>query len=158
VPDRERKAHGELVRTLSHPLRLEILEALRGRVAGPSELSRELDRSLDVIAYHAKTLVRCGCLELVEAKPRAGTVEYLFAVTPSAAFAHQDWHHAAAPARAGVTAAARQSFRVAATRALDRASRWLSRDRSSRSGALQNPTKKGPAALQIAERRAPESE
>lgn len=69
----------ELVKALSHPVRVEIMESLQGRVASPTELAREMDESLGVISYHAKTLVRCGCLELVHAEPRRGTLENFFA-------------------------------------------------------------------------------
>jgi predicted transcriptional regulator len=72
----------ELVRALSHPVRVGILETLHGRIASPSELSREMDRSHGVIAYHASMLVRCGCLELVETKPRGGAVEHFFGIAP----------------------------------------------------------------------------
>ena len=75
----------ELVKALSHPIRVEILETLQGRVASPSELSREMDERPGVISYHASTLVGCGCLELVHTKARQGAIENFFAVTPLAA-------------------------------------------------------------------------
>ena len=46
----------------AHPIRVNILEALQGRVASPSELSKEMDESLGVVSYHTNTLVECGCL------------------------------------------------------------------------------------------------
>lgn len=55
----------ELVKALSHPTRVAILETLQGRAASPLELSREMNESLAVVSYHVKTLVRCGCLDLV---------------------------------------------------------------------------------------------
>ncbi len=75
-----------LVRALSHPIRLAILEVLQGRVASPAEISAELGRDPGVIAYHASTLVRCGCLELVESRPRRGGIENFFAITPRSVF------------------------------------------------------------------------
>lgn len=77
---RDSRSDQELVKALSHPIRVEILEALQGRVATPSELSKDLDASLKVISYHAKTLVGCGCLELVQTDPRRGSVEHRFGV------------------------------------------------------------------------------
>lgn len=68
----------ELVKALSHPIRLQILEALRDRIASPIELSREMDQRLGVISYHAKALVKCGCLELVHAEARRGSIESYF--------------------------------------------------------------------------------
>ncbi|HET7120800.1 MAG TPA: winged helix-turn-helix domain-containing protein [Solirubrobacterales bacterium] len=108
----------ELVRALSHPIRVEILETLRGRVASPSELSQEIDESLGVIAYHANTLVRCGCLELVATQPRQGNVEHFFGITPRSFVGHQEWRQAPASVRAGMTGAAARTFLEAAARAL----------------------------------------
>ena len=72
----------ELVRALSHPVRVEILQALHGRVASPAELSREIGQRPAVVSYHASTLLKCGCLELVDSRPQRGAVENFFAVAP----------------------------------------------------------------------------
>jgi DNA-binding transcriptional ArsR family regulator len=72
----------ELVKALSHPVRLEILETLQGRIASPIELSQELDESLGVISYHATTLVKCGCLELIGSGGRGGSFENFFGIAP----------------------------------------------------------------------------
>ncbi|HVD41709.1 MAG TPA: winged helix-turn-helix domain-containing protein [Solirubrobacterales bacterium] len=78
---RQDRVDQELVKALSHPLRVEILERLQGRIASPVELSRELNASLGVIVYHAKTLIQCGCLELVYSEPRRGSREDFFGIT-----------------------------------------------------------------------------
>jgi DNA-binding transcriptional ArsR family regulator len=73
----------ELERALAHPIRLRILEALRGRVASPAELSLELGEQAGVIAYHTATLVDCGCLEIVYSQATGrGGLENFFAITP----------------------------------------------------------------------------
>lgn len=72
----------ELVNALSHPIRLEILQLLQGRIASSEEISKEIGQRLGVVSYHAGTLVRCGCLELVESKARRGGIENFFAITP----------------------------------------------------------------------------
>jgi hypothetical protein len=71
----------ELIKALSHPLRVEILEKLQGRIASPVELSGEMESSPSVIAYHASTLLRCGCLELVGSGLHGGGIENFFGVT-----------------------------------------------------------------------------
>jgi DNA-binding transcriptional ArsR family regulator len=76
----------ELVRALSHPIRLKILETLRGRVASSVEISEEIGQSLGVVSYHASALVGCGCLELVHSKARRGGIENFFAITPRCSF------------------------------------------------------------------------
>jgi DNA-binding transcriptional ArsR family regulator len=109
----------ELVRALSHPIRVNILEALQGRVASPSELSKEMDESLGVISYHANTLVECGCLELVHTKPRRGALEHFFGVTPRSFIGHQDWRRAPRSLRGGITSAAFQTFIDKASEAIE---------------------------------------
>jgi DNA-binding transcriptional ArsR family regulator len=76
----------EMVRALSHPIRFEILQRLEGRIASPVELSEELGQEPGVISYHASTLVRWGCLELVCSQPRRGGIENFFAITPHWSF------------------------------------------------------------------------
>lgn len=76
------RADQELTRALSHPIRLEILQALEGRIASPVELSREIEERPAVVSYHAGTLVQCGCIQLVYSRSKQGAVENFFAVTP----------------------------------------------------------------------------
>jgi DNA-binding transcriptional ArsR family regulator len=72
----------EMVRALSHPIRLEILQVLQGRVASPAEISAEIGQSPGVVSYHVSTLVRCGCLELARSEPRRGGIENFFEIAP----------------------------------------------------------------------------
>jgi DNA-binding transcriptional ArsR family regulator len=109
----------ELVRALSHPIRVNILEALQGRVGSPSELAKEMEESLGVISYHTNTLVECGCLELVHTKPRRGALEHFFGVTPRSFIGHQDWRRAPASLRGGITSAAFQTFIDKASEAIE---------------------------------------
>lgn len=109
----------ELVKALSHPIRVSILEALQGRLASPSELSEELDQSLGVVSYHANTLVECGCLELVHTKQRRGALEHFFGLTPRSFIGHQDWRLTPLPLRSGVTSAAVQTFVEQAAEAIE---------------------------------------
>jgi DNA-binding transcriptional ArsR family regulator len=69
-----------MVKALSHPTRLEILMTLQGRIASPAELAQQMDKSIGVISYHARTLVQCGCLELIHSEPRQGSVENFFGI------------------------------------------------------------------------------
>ncbi|HEV2789905.1 MAG TPA: winged helix-turn-helix domain-containing protein [Solirubrobacterales bacterium] len=109
----------ELVKALSHPIRVEILESLQGRIASPSELSRELKASLGVVSYHANTLVRCGCLELVHTEPRRGAVEHFFGITPRSSIGHQDWRQVPPALRGEITGAAVEAFIEVAASALE---------------------------------------
>lgn len=67
-----------LARALSHPLRVQILEILSERVASPLDLSQELGVELSHVAYHTRTLDRCGCLELVDTAQRRGATEHFY--------------------------------------------------------------------------------
>lgn len=87
---RDSRIDQELVKALSHPIRMEILETLQGRIASPNELSREMNESLGVISYHARTLVRCGCLELLHSEPRQGSLEHFFGIAPSSVIGYQE--------------------------------------------------------------------
>lgn len=111
MPDKDTvRIDQELVKALAHPLRVRILEELQGRVASPTELSKELGESLGVIAYHSNTLVDCGCLELVRTRPRRGALEHFFTATPRSFIGHQDWRLAPHSLRGEVTTAAVLSF------------------------------------------------
>jgi DNA-binding transcriptional ArsR family regulator len=67
-----------LVRALSHPLRVQILEILSERVASPNDLAEELGVELTHVAYHTRTLDGCGCLELVDTAQRRGATEHYY--------------------------------------------------------------------------------
>lgn len=116
---RDARIDQELVKALSHPIRVEILETLQGRVASPSELSQEMNASLGVISYHAKTLVKCGCLELVHTEPRRGAVEHFFGITPRSSIGHQDWRRVPLAVRKGISNAALETFIEVASSALE---------------------------------------
>lgn len=73
-----------LVRALAHPLRVRILEILSERVASPNDLSEELGIELTHVAYHTRTLDRCGCLELVDTAKRRGATEHFYKAPPGA--------------------------------------------------------------------------
>ena len=85
MAERRQGENPEIVKALSHPTRLEIMVALQGRIASPAELAREMNEPLGAISYHASTLVRYGCLEVVHVEPRNGSFERFFAVAPDSA-------------------------------------------------------------------------
>ena len=106
----ETRIDQELVKALAHPLRVRILEALQGRVASPTELAKEMEESLGVVSYHANTLIKCSCIELVDTVPRRGALEHFYSTTPRSFIGHQDWRRAPLSVRGGVTEAAVNTF------------------------------------------------
>jgi DNA-binding transcriptional ArsR family regulator len=53
-----------LIRALGHPLRHRILEILNQRTASASDLARELDAELGVVAYHVNKLLEWDLVEV----------------------------------------------------------------------------------------------
>jgi DNA-binding transcriptional ArsR family regulator len=124
-----------MVKTLSHPLRLEALRILNDRVASPNEIAKELGESTSLISYHVKELVADGCVELVDEQPRRGAVEHYYRGRVSASGDDEAWSTLTKTARAEITAVALQGVIGEAVRALnegtfdsrlDRHLSWLS--------------------------------
>ncbi|HEV2858304.1 MAG TPA: hypothetical protein VGW80_07885 [Solirubrobacterales bacterium] len=108
-----------LVRALAHPVRIQILEVLSERVASPNMLALELETGLTHVAYHTRTLDRCGCLELVETAQRRGATEHFYKARPQAFIGNQAWRQVPRSVRSGVTAAALRTFVDKAVTALE---------------------------------------
>ena len=109
----------DLVKALAHPTRVRILEALQGRTASPTELSKELRVALGVVSYHANALLDVGCIEQVRTRPRRGTIEHFYTARPRSFIGHQDWRRAPLSVRGGVTAEALRTFVAKVGEALD---------------------------------------
>jgi DNA-binding transcriptional ArsR family regulator len=76
------------VKAMSHPLRVRIMAMLDERQASPNQLAGWLGASLGTVAYHVRTLLQLGLIELVDETRVRGAVE----------------HHYRAKARPNVTA------------------------------------------------------
>lgn len=63
---------------MSHPLRVQIWEILRERVASPKELAALLKENIPHVSHHAKRLVQLGCAELVDTRQVRGAVEHFY--------------------------------------------------------------------------------
>ncbi|HVV90018.1 MAG TPA: helix-turn-helix domain-containing protein [Solirubrobacterales bacterium] len=108
MPRESRTPDGEtidqnLVRALAHPMRVQILEALQGRTASPTELARSFRESLGVISYHTNALLDVGCIEQVRTEPKRGTIEHFYTARPRSFIGHQDWRKVPLSVRGGVT-------------------------------------------------------
>jgi DNA-binding transcriptional ArsR family regulator len=109
----------DLVRAVGHPIRVRILEALQGRTASPTELSREFRQSLGVVSYHVNALLEIDCIEQIRTEPKRGTVEHFYTVTPRSFIGHQDWRTAPVSVRGGVTDEAIRTFVAKVGAAID---------------------------------------
>ena len=108
-----------LVRALSHPMRVRILEALQGRTASPTELAKRFGESLGVVSYHANALLDVECIEQVGTRPKRGTIEHFYTARPRSFIGHQDWRKAPRSIRGGVTSEALRTFVAKVGAALD---------------------------------------
>jgi DNA-binding transcriptional ArsR family regulator len=99
-----------LVRALAHPLRVQILEVLNEREASPNELMELLGYPLGNVAYHARVLEKCGCIELVRTERRRGAVEHYFRAKPRSYIGHQDWRKVPRSVRNEVSGASLEAF------------------------------------------------
>jgi len=70
-----------LVKALSHPLRVRILNELEQRdTASPTELADEWGESLGVVSYHFRRLYVLGYIEIVRRTPRRGAIQHHYRV------------------------------------------------------------------------------
>jgi len=119
VPNRPETIDQRLVRALSHPLRVQILELLTDRVASPNWLSEQLDASLSHVAYHTRALDKCGCLVLVKTAQRRGATEHFYKATPDAFVGSRAWRGVPRTVLGGVSGATLQTFVDKAITALE---------------------------------------
>lgn len=66
-------------KAVSHPVRARIHRILQERAASPSEMARELDEDVSLVAHHTKHLVKLGCAELAyDRKVHGRAVEHVY--------------------------------------------------------------------------------
>lgn len=80
-----------LVEAVAHPVRLEVLRIFSYRTASPSEVSKELDRTLGSISYHVKVLRDFGCIESVKSQPVRGATEHFYRAVLPPQFEDKEW-------------------------------------------------------------------
>jgi DNA-binding transcriptional ArsR family regulator len=67
-----------------HPQRDQILDAMRsyGRPISPTQLARITENTIGSTAYHVRTLVQAGVIELADEGRVRGAVEHFYALVP----------------------------------------------------------------------------
>jgi DNA-binding transcriptional ArsR family regulator len=73
----------QLLRALSHPVRLQILSLLTGAAMSSAELARELGLNHAAVSFHVRQLVQAGYLELAESRSVRGGKERRYRYRPS---------------------------------------------------------------------------
>ena len=87
------------VKAMSHPLRVRILAMLDERQASPNQLAGWLDASLGTVAYHVRTLLACGLIELIDETRVRGAVEHHYRSTSRPAVTAEQWAEASPVAK-----------------------------------------------------------
>jgi DNA-binding transcriptional ArsR family regulator len=103
---RDQETHelnSNIVKALSHPLRLKILTRLNEGVASPNEMAKEFDESLPLVSYHVRILRELNCIELVKTTPRRGAIEHHYRALTRAFLDEEDWSQMPPSARKAVS-------------------------------------------------------
>jgi DNA-binding transcriptional ArsR family regulator len=81
-----------LTKALEHPIRVEILAALREGPTSATRIQRRLDNvSLNLVSHHMKVLKELGCVELVETVNKRGAREHIYRAMGSFVVSDEEW-------------------------------------------------------------------
>ncbi|MCW2983489.1 MAG: transcriptional regulator, ArsR family [Conexibacter sp.] len=92
-----------IVKALSHPLRMRILTRLNEGVASPNEMAKEFEESLPLVSYHVRILRELECIELVRTTPRRGAIEHHYRALTRPFLDDDDWAQLPPSARKAVS-------------------------------------------------------
>jgi DNA-binding transcriptional ArsR family regulator len=92
-----------IVKALSHPLRMRILTRLNEGVASPNEMAKEFQESLPLVSYHVRILRELDCIELVRTTPRRGAIEHHYRALTRPFLDDADWRQLPPSARKAVS-------------------------------------------------------
>ncbi len=74
----------QLVRALTNPMRIRILDAIAEGAASPSQLAEHLDEKGSVVGYHLRVLRATGCIRQVEGEQSGPAGERRYELAPTA--------------------------------------------------------------------------
>src|SRR5215213_5006092 len=80
-----------VIKALTHPLRVQILQSLEDRTASPSELADEIGAPLGNVSYHVRQLHSLGLIKLVKKTPRRGAIEHHYKALARAPISDEAW-------------------------------------------------------------------
>jgi len=98
-----RPAHEQLVKGLSHPVRVECLTVLAERVASPRELAETLRQDLSNVSYHVRVLSELGLIELVEEEPVRGAVAHYYKAVERPLLSKSEWEQISPEVRKAIS-------------------------------------------------------
>lgn len=94
-----------VAKAFAHPLRVQILIILNEKMASPNMLSQQLERSLNLVAYHVRVLEKYDCIELVDTKQRRGATEHFYRATRRQFLTDSEWSRLPQSLRPGLSGA-----------------------------------------------------
>lgn len=100
---RLKKLTDEMLRAISHPLRLDIQCILFNRVASPNEIAKELGEQIGTITHHIDVLKDEGIIKLVDSKQRRGATEHFYRAVSPATHDDRAWAKLSKSARKALT-------------------------------------------------------
>lgn len=86
-----RPVHEQLVKGISHPVRLQCLTILAERVISPRELAEELNEDLSNVSYHVRVLSELELIELVHEEPVRGAVAHYYKAVERPLLSLEQW-------------------------------------------------------------------
>jgi DNA-binding transcriptional ArsR family regulator len=101
--NQQHELDSNLVKALSHPLRMRILTRLNEGVASPNEMAKQFDESLPLVSYHVRILRELDCIELVRTTPRRGAIEHHYRALTRPFLDDDDWAQLPPSARKAVS-------------------------------------------------------
>lgn len=91
APREDAQVDLRVMKALGHPMRQKILQALKDKVASPSEVAKEIDEPLGNVSYHFKILRQCDAVELVRTRPVRGALEHFYRASMSPRLDEKEW-------------------------------------------------------------------
>ena len=99
----QHELESNIVKALSHPLRMRILTRLNEGVASPNEMAKEFEESLPLVSYHVRILRELDCIELVRTTPRRGAIEHHYRALTRPFLDDDDWAQLPPSARKAIS-------------------------------------------------------
>jgi DNA-binding transcriptional ArsR family regulator len=104
------ESNQQLFHALKHPLRVEMLRVLGEQVASPNMMAKMLREPLGTVSYHAKVLLKCGCVEEVKQAPRRGATEHFYRAKPRSSLGSLNWQQVPSELKKDLAAMSLDSF------------------------------------------------
>ena len=93
-----------LIKALSHPTRIHILDILSEGPSSPSRMRKRMKISLNLVSHHVKVLLDLGCIELIDRVPVRGATEHIYRTRERQFFDAEEWEMVEPMARQPITA------------------------------------------------------